>query len=133
MKTNQFIIEKPSRFGMDQTVDILVNTAIQKGWSHLATHDLQHSLEKSGKKVRHVKVIEICKPDYSGNMLEKNDERIMSVLMPCRVSVYMKDDGKVYVTLLNTSMLAAYMPVAIAKAMTGAADESFEIAQKVLA
>lgn len=118
---------------MDQTVDMLVSTAIQRGWSHLATHDLQHSLEKSGKKVKPVKVIEICKPDYSGNMLEKNDERIMSVLMPCRVSVYMKDDGKVYVTLLNTAMLAAELPDSIAKAMIEAAGESFEIAQEVLA
>jgi uncharacterized protein (DUF302 family) len=52
MSKSKFIIEQPSKYDFDKTVDLLVREA------------------------------------------ELNDERIMSVMMPCRISVYLKDDGK---------------------------------------
>jgi len=39
-------------------------------------------------------------------MLEKNDERIVSVMMPCRLSVYLKEDDNSYVSLFNGAVLA---------------------------
>jgi uncharacterized protein (DUF302 family) len=51
--------------------------------------------------VKPVTVIEIGKPAYSCSMLELNDERIMSVMMPCRISVYAKDDGKSHIALID--------------------------------
>jgi uncharacterized protein (DUF302 family) len=95
-------------------------------------HDLQQSLAKSGKEVRPVKVIEICKPAYSGKMLELNDERIMSVMMPCRISVYMKDDGETYTAVLDGSALSAGQPERIAEVMKAASDETFEILKSVM-
>ena len=77
MSTNQLIIEKVSPFNVPVTVEKLIEAANQKGWQNPAIHNLQQSLAKSGKKVLPVEVIEICKPEYSGRMLEKNDERIV--------------------------------------------------------
>jgi uncharacterized protein (DUF302 family) len=101
-------------------------------WQNPATHDLQESLAKSGKEVKPVKVIEICKPEYSGTMLEMSDERIVSVMMPCRISVYEKADGKTYISLLNMEAMAAEMPSSIAEAVKGASEESFEIVKSVI-
>jgi uncharacterized protein (DUF302 family) len=81
MKTNQFIIELASPFDVPVTVQKIVDVAVEKGWQNPATHDLQQSLAKSGKDVRPVQVVEICKPDYSGKMLEGSDERIFSVMI----------------------------------------------------
>ena len=92
-----------------------------------ANHDLKQSLAKAGKSVRPVKVVEICKPAYSGAMLEKSDERIVSVMMPCRISVYEKADGKIYVATLNGRMFASAMPENIRDTMVEAADEIEEI------
>ncbi len=92
----------------------------------------KQSLAKSGKTVKPVKVIEICKPKYSGQMLELNDERIISVLMPCRISVYEKDDGFVYVSLLNTAEIVSGLPSKIARVMTEASAESFEIGETII-
>jgi uncharacterized protein (DUF302 family) len=60
-------------------------------------------------------------------MLEKNDERIISVMMPCRISVYEKEDGKAYISLMNTAAMAAGMPASISEVMDAAAAETFEI------
>ena len=77
-------------------------------------------------------MIEICKPAYSGLMLEKSDERIVSIMMPCRISVYEKEDGKTYVALMNTSAMSVGMTTSVADAMKGASDETFEIVQTVI-
>ncbi|MCK7533530.1 MAG: DUF302 domain-containing protein [Marinilabiliales bacterium] len=64
-------------------------------------------------------------------MLELNDERIISVMMPCRISVYEKDDGKTYVGLINAGEMATRLPANIAKVMKEASDETFEIVKTV--
>ena len=108
---NQIVIEHKSRFGFDKTVEMLIADAEKREWKVPVVHDLQQSLAKSGKAVRPVKVIEICKPQYSGQMLELNDERIISVMMPCRISVYEKEDGLTYVSLINAGEMASGLPV----------------------
>jgi uncharacterized protein (DUF302 family) len=132
MNTNQLIIEHVSPFDVPTTVEKLIEAAVKKDWQNPANHNLQQSLAKSGKEVRPVQVVEICKADYSGKMLEKNDERISSILMPCRISVYEKEDGKTYVTLLNMAAMSTGLPAETAKAIEGASDETFEIVQSVI-
>jgi uncharacterized protein (DUF302 family) len=131
MNPNQLIIEEISRYDFVQTVEKLVAEAERREWKVPFVHDLQQSLAKSGKEVKPVKVIEICKPEYSGKMLELNDERIISVMMPCRISVYEKEDGKTYIALVNAGNMSSQLPDNIASVMKSAADESLEIVKSV--
>lgn len=126
------VIERQSKFSFDTTVDKIVAEAERLDWKVPAVHDLQQSLAKSGKDVKSVKVIEICKPAYSGKMLELNDERIVSVMMPCRISVYLKDDGKTYIALLNGGEISSGMAPNIAGVMKAASDETLVIANVVI-
>jgi len=131
MLENQIVVEQQSRFGFDKTVEMLITEAEGREWKIPAVHDLQQSLAKSGKSVSPVKVIEICKPVYSGQMLELNHERIISVMMPCRISVYVKEDGLTYVSLINTREMVAGLAENIARVMKEASDETFEISRVV--
>jgi uncharacterized protein (DUF302 family) len=132
MNTNKLIIEQVSQYNVHDTVEKLIKSAELKGWQNPAVHNLQQSLAKSGKEVMPVQVVEICKPDYSGSMLEKNDERIVSVLMPCRISVYEKEDGKTYVAMLDMSAISAGLPSATFEAIDAANNESFDIVRSVI-
>jgi len=131
MTKNKYVIEQSSKYDFDKTVNLLIAEAERRDWKVPAVHDLQQSLAKSGKTVKPVKVIEICKPAYSGQMLELNDERIMSVMMPCRISVYVKDDGRTYMALVDGAEMAAGQPGKIAKIMKAASGETFEIVKTV--
>ena len=113
------VVENKSRFDFEKTLEVLVAESEKRAWKIPAIHDLQQSLAKSGKNVRPVKVIEICKPEYSGKMLELSDERIISVMMPCRISVYVKDDDLTYISIINTGELAKTLPSNIFKVMEG--------------
>jgi uncharacterized protein (DUF302 family) len=133
MSTEPIIVEQVSKYTFDRTVELLVERAQNKNWNVPAVHDLQQSLAKSGKTVRPVKVIEICKPEYSGRMLELNHERIVSVMMPCRISVYQKEDGKAHVALVNMSKLSGELPDHVSSVMNAAAAEVQEIVSGVIA
>jgi len=132
MNTNQFIVEQVSPLNVPDTVEKLIASAVRKGWQNPAVHNLQQSLAKSGKEVKPVQVVEICKPDYSGRMLELNDERIVSILMPCRISVYEKSDGNTYVALLDMSEMTDGLTQTATDAILDASIESFEIVNSVI-
>jgi uncharacterized protein (DUF302 family) len=132
MNTNPLIIEKVSPFNVPVTVEKLIDAVNQKGWQCPFVHNLQQSLAKSGKMVLPVEVVEICKPEYSGRMLEQNDGRIVSILMPYRISVYEEEDGKTYVALLNMTAMTDGLPLIAAEAIRGASDEAFEIVKSVI-
>jgi uncharacterized protein (DUF302 family) len=131
MGTNKIVIEQKSKFGFDKTVELLIAEAEHREWKIPFVHDLQLSLAKSGKAVKPVKVIEICKPQYSGQMLELNDERIMSVMMPCRISVYEKEDGLTYIGILNAGDMTSGLQDNIARVMKAASDDTLEIVKRV--
>jgi uncharacterized protein (DUF302 family) len=131
MSTKQLIVEQVSSYNVPTTVEKLIEAATQMEWQNPAVHNLQQSLAKSGREVLPVQVVEICKPAYSGLMLEKNDERIVSILMPCRISVYEKADGKTYVALLDMMAMTAGLPPTAIEAIRGANDESFAIVRTV--
>ena len=89
-------------------------------------------MEKHGKKVLPVKVFSICHPNHSSKILEKDNERIVSTMMPCRISVYEKSDGKTYISRINATVLASSMGGIIEQVMTDSANEVEEIIAKVL-
>jgi uncharacterized protein (DUF302 family) len=132
MNANQLIIEKVSPFSVPVTVEKLIEAAHQKGWQNPAVHNLQESLAKSGKHVRPVQVVEICKPEYSGRMLEQNDERVVSILMPYRISVYEKEDGKTYLAILDMTAMTSGLSKNSAEAIYSASAEAFEIVKAVI-
>jgi uncharacterized protein (DUF302 family) len=132
MSKNQLIIEKVSPYNVADTVEKLIKAALQKGWQCPAVHNLQQSLAKSGKTVLPVEVVELCKPEYSGRMLEQDDGRVISILMPYRISIYEEADGKTYVALLNMSVMTAGLPTVAAEAINSASEEALGIVESII-
>ena len=131
MQVDESIFEKESLFGFNETVELLLNAASDREWNNPATHDLQNSLAKAGKSILPVTVLEVCKPEYSGQMLELSDERIVSVMMPCRISVYEKADGKTYVATVNYKLFTTGQSEVIRDVMMEASNDLEEIVRAV--
>ncbi|MFZ6034290.1 MAG: DUF302 domain-containing protein [Melioribacter sp.] len=105
--TPQFLIENESKYTFSETVDSLSRLGNRNGWKIVAIHDLQKSLKKNGKEVLPVNIIEFCNPEYSYEVLKEDNYKAVSALMPCRISVYEKSDGKTYISRINPEFLAA--------------------------
>ena len=123
-QTNDMFLESESRYSFDETVKILTETINNGGWKIPIVHDLKESMKKANKEVLSVKVFELCNPKHSYRLLSKDDERIYSSLMPCRLSVYEKSDGKTYISRLNSIILSKQIGGLVEEVMTDATDET---------
>ena len=124
--------ESESSYDLDTTVNKLVSEIEARSWNVSFTHDLQQTMKKHGKDVLPVKVLAICHSSHSGQILEKDHERVISCMMPCRISIYKKSDGKTYVSRMNPAMMSQVMDPLTAKVMQGAAADVEEIIQSAL-
>ncbi|MCU4154514.1 DUF302 domain-containing protein [Carboxylicivirga sp. A043] len=126
------LIESESQFGFDETLERLQLSIDEKGWKTPHVHDLQATMAKFNYDVKKVKVMEVCKPDVAQLILKRDDERIASTMMPCRISVYEKSDGKVYVARMNSVKMGDLFGGIIKQAMGVAGNESEEIIASVV-
>jgi uncharacterized protein (DUF302 family) len=116
----------------ETTVAKLEQVIENRGWKTPVIHDLQATMLKFGKDVRSVKVLEICHPDHSYEILSRSEEKIVSSMMPCRISVYEKEDGSVWISRMNSGFLAKPMSPVIRKTMSAAAADVEEIIAEVM-
>jgi uncharacterized protein (DUF302 family) len=103
---NPVMIEHTSRYDFAKTVDTLSDIVLAHGWKVIVTHDLQETMKKNGKEVLPVKVMEICNPGLAYQILSKDELRDASPMLPCRISVYEKADGKTYISRMNAPAFA---------------------------
>jgi len=119
--------ESVSKYNFEETMGRLRIKIDSIGWKIPHVHDLQATMLKFEFEVRKVKVLEICQPEYAYMVLSRDDERIASTMMPCRISVYEKSDGVVYVSRMNSVRMGGVFGGIIKKAMDEAGRESEEI------
>lgn len=126
------MIESRSKYDFDKTVDLLSQSIVEKGWKVTTIHDLQETMKKNSKEVLPVKVIELCNPGHAYQILSKDTQRDVTPMLPCRVSVYEKEDGKTYVSRMNAPAFAGMIGGDAAKTMVQAFNETEEILKSVL-
>lgn len=116
--------ENKSKHDFETTIAELEKTVASKGWVIPAVNDLQASLKSHDIDVNKVKIYNLCKPALAKRILEQDDERIVSSLMPCRVAVYEKSDGSTYLSVLNARLMSKPMSKMIRSTMAEATRES---------
>ena len=75
------------------------------GWSISGLRNPAKPIEAEGGNVLPVLLIEACSTHYSGPILKEDGLRFLSLLMPCKIAVYKKSDGKVYIGILNAGLI----------------------------
>jgi len=125
------MIENQSRFGFTETIEKLSENILKKGWKITIMHDLQATMKKNNKEVLPVKVIELCNPGLAYQILSKDELRIVSPMLPCRISVYEKSDGITYVSRMNAPAFAGMIGGEAAKTIVQAFNEAEEFLKAV--
>jgi uncharacterized protein (DUF302 family) len=125
--TENMLVESISKFDFSVTIEKLNAIVTASGWKIPAVHDLQNTIRNFGKEILPIKVLEICHPKHSGRLLELDNERVVSTFMPCRISVYEKSDGKVYISRLNGALLSKSFGGIVEEVMSLANNEMEEM------
>jgi uncharacterized protein (DUF302 family) len=110
------IVTHESKLGFDETVKAIEDSIEEHGWSSPGTMNLNQAMAKHDVELgAQVRIISLCKASYAKDVL--TTDRYVSSLMPCRISVWQGDDGKVYVSKMNTGLMGKLFGGNIAKVM----------------
>lgn len=121
-------IESESNFDFETTKQLIEKGTPENKWSMPHQYDLQATMDKHGFKVNPVNVYSVCKPDIAVKILGGDTHRHISAMMPCRIAVYEKADGKTYVARMNAALMARIL----GKEVNAVMGEAGEGAEKIL-
>lgn len=76
------------------------------GWSLLNTDNVAGILSERGFTVHPVMVFSVCSGKYSSKLLANDATRFVASMIPCRVAIYMKSDGTVVISRMNSVGMA---------------------------
>ncbi len=126
LETNECI------YGIDETVSKLQDNIIAHGWKVSGVRDLKKSMAKDSVNLDYeVRLVKLCNAHYAKQVLDK--DRYVSAMMPCTISVWQGDDGKIYLTRINMKLMAKMFGGNVAKVMGGAvAKQEHEIVKGLI-
>lgn len=108
-----------SKFGFDETVDKLHDNALNNGWTIPDVRNLQQEYIDSGlKEMTRLKVLYFCNSQGGYTILQNDEKKAMSVMMPMGVSVYEKKDGSVEIAAMNLGMMGGMFSSETKEALT---------------
>ena len=116
----------------EETIEKLQQISVEKGWKIPAVHRIDNSVKKAGYHSLPVAVIELCKPSHAANILGSDDDKVVTSMMPCRVSVYETRRGKVIVSRMNTGLISKVFSETVSETMEAASKETEEIFETVI-
>lgn len=120
----QMVLEYESRYDFEETTRLFEEKVKGAGWSIVQVFDYKEILGEKGFDILNVKIFAVCSGKYSGAILELDNERMVSPLMPCTISIYEKSDGKTYIAQLNSGEVAEPFGVVVAETMQAVAKET---------
>ncbi|MCP3669740.1 MAG: DUF302 domain-containing protein [Gammaproteobacteria bacterium] len=118
MMPGMMLHEGLSPYGTEETVNRIKESAKKKGWVVPGVKPLHKSIMKhGGGKVLPTMLINLCQANYAFSILREDENKKISVFMPCTISVYEKSDGKTYIGSMNARLLGEMFGGSVAEVM----------------
>lgn len=126
------IVEDESKYGFEETVEKIQQVSAEKGWKIPSIHRIDKSVNKAGYNVLPVAIIELCKPDHAAQVLKEDKDKVVTSMMPCRVSIYETSDGKVIVSRMNSGLVSKVFGETVTETMEAASNDTEIIFESVI-
>lgn len=100
----EMLIERQSPLGFEETLAKLEKNAKAQGWKVPSKWkvDFQRNLKRvTGTDIGPNRVIKMCEPEAAAKLLVKDEYKQLTAMMPCTIAVYVKSDGKTYISMMN--------------------------------
>lgn len=119
MMPSMMFTEHESPFDVEETVARIQQNVQEtgNGWELAGLRNPARAIQKDGGNVLPVMMIEACSTKYSKPILNDDSVRYLSILMPCKITVYKKNDGKTYVGTMNAGLMGMMFGPLVAEIM----------------
>lgn len=110
--------ERRSPYDVEKTVEQIKANALSQGWVVSSVIPLHKSVKKHGDyDLKPTFLINLCQASHAFNILKTDTNKIVSVMMPCTISVYEKNDGTVFIGTMNAGLLGKMFGGDVARIM----------------
>jgi uncharacterized protein (DUF302 family) len=107
LSANQFMIQETlSPLSFEDTVSSIKTTVTGKGWKLPKIYRLDETMKKHGFDVNPVAVLELCHAEHAYKILSNESSLLVTPFMPCRISVYQRDNGEVVIARMNSGLMS---------------------------
>lgn len=103
---NDFVYQVTTDKSFAKAVEDVQAQTPAQGFRVLYTHDYQATLAEKGFNREPLKIIEVCNAEYAHKVLQK--EGLFSLMMPCRICVYIEGRETIINTLRPTALLPMF-------------------------
>ena len=133
MFPSMMITTKESLYGFEETVRMVDEASAENGWAVLKVIDLGKRMERAGyEDAPRVKVVELCHAENTYNVLKNEDDMFISAIMPCRIAVQEKSNGKVFISRMNIGLMSKFFSPNVKKVMGGVAEDDENILRDIV-
>lgn len=117
--------ERVSPFGVEETVARIQHNiqATGNGWALSGLRNPTRAIQQDGGNALPVLMVEACSTKYSKPILNEDSVRYLSILMPCKISVYKKNDGKTYIGTMNAGLMGKMFGPMVGEVMGHVAED----------
>ena len=125
MMPSLMFTERMSPYGLEETVARIQHNiqAAGNGWALSGLRNPAKAVQADGGNTLPVMMVEACSTKYSGPILNEDSVRFLSILMPCKISVYKKNDGKIYIGTMNARLMGHMFGPLVGGIMEKVADD----------
>jgi uncharacterized protein (DUF302 family) len=112
--------ETQSPYGFEETLEKIEANAKEVGWKVPSKWkaNFQANFKKIvGIDIGPMKLLKMCEPKIAAELLVKDENKYLSVMMPCTFAVYEKADGKTYVAMMNLGVVGRLLGGDVVTAM----------------
>ena len=112
--------ETQSPYGFEETLEKIEANAKELGWKVPGKWkaNFQANFNKIvGIDIGPMKLLKMCEPKIAAELLVKDENKYLSVMMPCTFAVYEKSDGKTYVAMMNLGVVGRLLGGDVVTAM----------------
>lgn len=119
------VVQSPKSFA--ETVRAFRAEVANAGWSLLNETNMAGVLSERGFTLAPVIIFDACSGRHSARILADDQARPISAFMPCRVSIYMTSDGRVFIARMNAAAFVPMMAPMVAEVMIASDNEISQI------
>lgn len=123
-----------SKYNFDQTYSNLEDAILEQDWDIQHVYNISECMENYGyESLNKISIFSICNAENVNNILQDDEDRKVTAIMPCRIAVYEKTDGSVWIASLNIGLMSKMFGGNIENVMSGVAEDEARMLSSILA
>ena len=128
MMGSLMFVERLSPFGVEETVARIQHNIQDagNGWALSGLRNPAKAIQADGGNTLPVMMVEACSTKYSKPILNEDSVRFLSILMPCKITVYKKNDGKTYIGTMNAGLMGKMFGPLVGEIMGQVAEDQLK-------